>query len=185
MIDNKFIKFIEKKFKSNIRYYRIFYNITATISLIPIMVFAQKLPQLIYFQWDGYFIILQIFFILISLIIFVAGSRNYDFKQFIGIQQILDKSVHKSLSKSGKLKTEGILNITRHPWYTAFFILIWARDLNSTSLIINIIFSIYLVVGTYLEEQKLKIEFGEAYTKYQKDVSMLLPIKWLKSICDH
>jgi protein-S-isoprenylcysteine O-methyltransferase Ste14 len=181
MIDNKFIKFIEKKFKSNIRYYRIFYNITATISLIPIMIFAHTLPKLIYFQWDGYFIILQVFFILISLVIFVAGSRNYDFLQLIGIQQIINKSEHKSLSKSGKLNTEGILGLTRHPWYTAFFILLWARELNSASLIVNIIFSIYLVVGTYLEEQKLKIEFGESYVKYQKNVSMLLPIKWIKS----
>jgi len=182
MIDNKFIKYIEKKIKSNIRYYRIFYNITAIISLIPVMIFAHLLPKIIYFQWNGYFIILQVFFILISLVIFVAGSRNYDFLQFIGIQQIINKSVHKSLSKSGKLNTDGILNLTRHPWYTAFFILLWARELNSTSLLVNIIFSIYLVVGTYLEEEKLKIEFGESYVKYQKEVSMLLPIKWIKSI---
>jgi len=182
IIDNKFIAFIENKFKSTIRYYRLFYNITATISLLPIMIFAYSLPKLIYFQWDGYFIILQVFFILISLIIFVAGSRNYDFLQFIGIQQIINKSVHKSLSKSGKLNTEGILRLTRHPWYTAFFILLWGRELNSTSLLVNIIFSIYLVIGTYLEEQKLKIEFGESYVKYQKEVSMLLPIKFIKSI---
>ena len=182
MIDNNFIRFVEHKFKSNIRYYRLIYNITATISLIPIMVFAHTLPKLIYFQWNGYYIIIQIFLILISLVIFVAGSRNYDFLQFIGIQQITDMSVSKSLSKSGKLKTEGILGLTRHPWYTAFFILLWARELNSTSILINIIFSIYLVVGTYLEEQKLKNEFGESYVKYQKDVSMLFPVKWIKSI---
>jgi protein-S-isoprenylcysteine O-methyltransferase Ste14 len=145
------------------------------------MIFAYSIPKIIYFQWDGYFIILQVIFILLSLIIFFAGSRNYDFLQFIGIQQITDISVSKSLSKSGKLKTEGILGLTRHPWYTAFFILLWARELNSTSILINIIFSIYLVVGTYLEEQKLKNEFGEAYTKYQKNVSMLLPFKWIKS----
>ena len=185
MIDNKFIRFMENKFKSNVRYYRLFYNITATISLIPIMIFAYSIPKIIYFQWDGYFIILQVIFILVSLIIFFAGSRNYDFLQFIGIQQITDISVSKSLSKSGKLKTEGILGLTRHPWYTAFFILLWARELNSTSILINIIFSIYLVVGTYLEEQKLKNEFGEAYTKYQKDVSMLLPFKWIKSKFDY
>ena len=140
MIDNKFMIFVEKNFKSKIHYYRIFYNITATLSLIPIIIFAQSLPQIIYFQWDGYFIILQIFFILISLIIFIAGSQNYDFLQVLGIQQIINKSIHKSISKSGKLKTEGILNITRHPWYTAFFIVLWTRELNSISLIVNIIF---------------------------------------------
>ena len=107
--------------------------------------------------------------------------KNYNFLQFLGIQQIIDKKTHKSLSKDGILKREGILNITRHPWYTAFIIILWARELNSTTLIINIIFSVYLVVGTYLEEKKLKADFGEAYINYQNDVSMLLPIKWIKS----
>ena len=118
---------------------------------------------------------------MIALILLIGGSKNYNFLQFLGIKQIIDKKLHKSLSKDGVLKREGILNITRHPWYSAFTIVLWARELNSTTLIINIIFSIYLVVGTYLEEKKLKIEFGEAYIDYQKDVSMLLPIKWIKS----
>ena len=181
MINNKVIEFVERKIKSRIRFYRIFYNITATISLIPIFIFAYKLPKIIYFQWDGYLLIPQISLILIGLIMIVAGSRNYSFLQFIGIRQIIDGSVHKTLSISGKLKTDGILGLTRHPWYTAFLIFLWARELNSTSLIINLIFSLYIVVGTYLEEQKLIIEFGEEYTKYQKNVSMLFPVKRIRS----
>ena len=181
MIDNKFIKIVENMFKSHFCYYRIFYNIFAIISLLPIISYSYSLPSLIYFQWDGYFIILQACLLIIALILFIAGSKNYNFLQFLGIQQIIDKKTHKSLSKDGILKREGILNITRHPWYTAFIIILWARELNSTTLIINIIFSVYLVVGTYLEEKKLKADFGEAYINYQNDVSMLLPIKWIKS----
>ena len=181
MIDNKYIKIVENMFKSHFCYYRIFYNIFAIISLLPIISYSYSLPSLIYFQWDGYFIILQACLLIIALILFIAGSKNYNFLQFLGIQQIIDKKTHKSLSKDGILKREGILNITRHPWYTAFIIILWARELNSTTLIINIIFSVYLVVGTYLEEKKLKADFGEAYINYQNDVSMLLPIKWIKS----
>ena len=181
MIDNKYIKIVENMFKSHFCYYRIFYNIFAIISLLPIISYSYSLPGLIYFQWDGYFIILQACLLIIALILFIAGSKNYNFLQFLGIQQIIDKKTHKSLSKDGILKREGILNITRHPWYTAFIIILWARELNSTTLIINIIFSVYLVVGTYLEEKKLKADFGEAYINYQNDVSMLLPIKWIKS----
>ena len=181
MIDNKYIKIVENMFKSHFCYYRIFYNIFAIISLLPIISYSYSLPGLIYFQWDGYFIILQACLLIISFILFIAGLKNYNFLQFLGIQQIIDKKTHKSLSKDGILKREGILNITRHPWYTAFIIILWVRELNSTTLIINIIFSVYLVVGTYLEEKKLKADFGEAYINYQNDVSMLLPIKWIKS----
>ncbi|MEJ2495256.1 MAG: NnrU family protein [Ignavibacteriaceae bacterium] len=181
MIDNKFIKIVENMFKSDFRYYRLFYNIFAIISLLPIISYSYSLPSLIYFQWEGYFIIPQACLLIIGLILLIAGLVNYNFLQFLGIQQIIDKKSHTSLSKDGALKREGILNITRHPWYTAFIIILWARELNSTTLIINIIFSIYLVIGTYLEEKKLKFEFGEAYNNYQRDVSMLFPIKWIKS----
>lgn len=181
MIDNKFIKIVKNIFKSNFQYYRLFYNIFAIITLLPIILFTYSIPSIIYFQWNGYFVVLQAFLLMIALILLIGGSKNYNFLQFLGIKQIIDKKLHKSLSKDGVLKREGILNITRHPWYSAFTIVLWARELNSTTLIINIIFSIYLVVGTYLEEKKLKIEFGEAYIDYQKDVSMLLPIKWIKS----
>ena len=182
MIDNKIINIIENILDPNFRFYRLFYNIFSTITLLIIILFAYSIPNVLIFRWDGYLIIIQALLIVIGVFFIVAGSKNYNFLQLAGIQQILNKSVHKSLSKSGKLRTGGILKVTRHPWYLAVLILLWARELNSTSIIINIIFSIYLVVGTYLEEQKLKIEFGETYVEYQKEVSMLFPIKWLKSI---
>jgi len=179
MIDNKFINFVENILKSNFRFYRLFYNVFAAITLLGILIFAYSIPNVLIFRWDGYLIIIQTLLIVICVFFIAAGSKNYNFLQLAGIQQILKKLVHKS--KAGKLRTGGILKVTRHPWYLAVLILLWARELNSTSIIINIIFSIYLVVGTYLEEQKLKIEFGETYVEYQKKVSMLLPIKWLKS----
>jgi len=180
MIDNKIINIIENILDSNFRFYRMFHNIFSTITLLIIILFAYSIPNVLIFRWDGYLIIIQALLIVIGVFFIAAGSKNYNFLQLAGIQQILNKSVHKS--KSGKLWTGGILKVTRHPWYLAVLILLWARELNSTSIIINIIFSIYLVVGTYLEEQKLKIEFGETYVEYQKEVSMLFPIKWLKSI---
>jgi len=53
--------------------------------------------------------------------------------------------------------------------------------LDVSGLITNIILTIYLVVGTVLEERKLLMEYGEDYRQYQKKVSMLIPFKYLKS----
>ena len=39
--------------------------------------------------------------------------------------------------------------------------------------------TIYLIIGTLLEEVRLKREFGEEYAAYQKKVSMLIPWKWV------
>jgi protein-S-isoprenylcysteine O-methyltransferase Ste14 len=61
--------------------------------------------------------------------------------------------------------------------------LLWAGDLNASTLVGNILFTLYLIVGTVLEERKHVLEFGENYRRYQKRVSMLVPFKYLTSKC--
>jgi methanethiol S-methyltransferase len=110
----------------------------------------------------------------------LAGARHYDMLQLLGLRQIMTGASHGVLSESGKLDTSGILGVTRHPWYLAAIILIWAdyRSLTLATLITNVILTVYLVVGTILEERKLVIELGEEYRQYQRQVPMLLPWKW-------
>ena len=43
------------------------------------------------------------------------------------------------------------------------------------------ILTVYVVIGTHLEERKLVAEFGDEYREYQQTVSMLFPWKWIKS----
>lgn len=59
--------------------------------------------------------------------------------------------------------------------------MIWATNLDATAVIVNIILSVYVIVGTLLEERKLIREFGDEYREYQKKVSMLFPVKWIKA----
>jgi protein-S-isoprenylcysteine O-methyltransferase Ste14 len=59
--------------------------------------------------------------------------------------------------------------------------IVWLRDICLLSLLINIVTSAYLVIGGFLEERKLLMEFGERYREYQKKVSMFIPYKWLKT----
>jgi protein-S-isoprenylcysteine O-methyltransferase Ste14 len=60
-------------------------------------------------------------------------------------------------------------------------LLIWARDLDAASLVVNGVLTGYVFVGTLLEERKLVEEFGEAYRDYQQRVSTFVPLKWLRS----
>jgi protein-S-isoprenylcysteine O-methyltransferase Ste14 len=75
----------------------------------------------------------------------------------------------------------GVLGLMRHPWYTAFIIFLWARDFDLAGLITNSVLTAYIFIGTCLEERKLITEFGQAYRDYQEKVSMLFPVKWLRS----
>jgi protein-S-isoprenylcysteine O-methyltransferase Ste14 len=42
-------------------------------------------------------------------------------------------------------------------------------------LLFNVLWTLWVVLGTYLEEKDLVAEFGEKYRHYQKTVPMLFP----------
>jgi len=72
----------------------------------------------------------------------------------------------------------GPYRIVRHPLYLGVLMMIWScPNLTSDRLLHNIIWSAWIVVGTILEEGNLKNAFGDEYTKYQKEVPMLIPWK--------
>ena len=98
---------------------------------------------------------------------------------FLGLKQINESITHNLINKSGQLNSSGILGVVRHPFYAATFPLIWATNLDVTFLIVNCILSIYVIIGTFLEEKKLVQEFGDEYRAYQDRVSMLFPLKWI------
>jgi len=85
------------------------------------------------------------------------------------------------LAVGGGIDSSGVLGLVRHPWYTAVVLLLWARDLDVAALVANGVLTIYIVVGTLLEEGKLVHEFGDAYRNYQGRVSMFVPLKWIRS----
>ena len=153
------------------------------ITIIPLILYSQSLKGSVLFRWEGYMIFVQNFFLAVVIALFIAGSLKYDILQFLGIRQIKSGKSHSTLSESGGIDTSGILSITRHPWYLGAIILIWIdyRELYLSTLIVNIILSTYLVIGTIIEERKLIIELGDNYLDYRKSVSMLFPTKWIFS----
>ncbi len=99
---------------------------------------------------------------------------------FLGISQIREGVTHSLINNSGTIEKGGVLGVIRHPFYTGSLLVIWTGNLDMTRLIINVILSLYLVIGTMLEEKKLITEFGDVYRNYQQDVSMLFPWKYIK-----
>jgi protein-S-isoprenylcysteine O-methyltransferase Ste14 len=64
----------------------------------------------------------------------------------------------------------------RHPLYFFTIVLIWsAPEVSSDRLVFNILWSLWIVIGSYLEERDLIAEFGKKYRDYQKTVPMLFP----------
>jgi len=64
----------------------------------------------------------------------------------------------------------------RHPLYFFMLVLIWSTpNVTSDRLLFNVLWTFWIVLGSYMEEKDLAAEFGERYRHYQKTVPMLLP----------
>ena len=174
-------EYFKKRLGSEFRFYRLFFNLISFLTLIPVALFAYSIRAETIFHWDGYMRIGQVLLLVVAVLLFFLGGRHYNARQVLGIKQIKEGTLNKAISDTGELDTSGVLGITRHPWYLATILLIWARQMDVSVIFVNVILTSYLIVGTFLEERKLIREFGEKYLTYQKRVSMLIPLKWVRS----
>lgn len=181
MISVPVTEYLKRRLEGRYRFYRLFFNLVAILTLIPVALFAHSIQTQVIFTWSGYMRIGQVMVLGLTALLFFLGGRHYDAYQLLGIKQIQEGTSNKLITDTGELDTSGILGITRHPWYLAAILFIWARQLDLSGILVNTILTAYLIVGTYLEEKKLIKEFGEKYLAYQRCVSMFLPYKWLKS----
>jgi len=182
MISTSLTEHFKKFLASNYRFYRLFFNLIAIITLVPVALFAYSVQTPAIYQWNGYMRIGQALLLGLAGWFFFLGGRHYDIRQVLGIKQIREGTADMAITDTGELDTSGVLGMTRHPWYLATMLLIWARQMDVSTIIMNLILTSYLIVGTYLEEKKLVREFGENYRNYQKKVSMLIPYTWLKKL---
>lgn len=76
------------------------------------------------------------------------------------------------------LAIRGPYRWVRHPLYFFTLLMIWScPELTLDRLLFNVLFSIWIVIGTLLEERDLVAEFQETYRDYQRSVPMLIPWK--------
>lgn len=181
LISTTATEFLKRKLKKAYKYYRLFYNIIALVTLIPVMIYTDSINGDSVIIWSGYLFIPQYFLLSVSIMLIISALFNYDLLQFIGFRQIFNNRTHRVLSTSGMIKENGVMGLVRHPLYSAVFILLWARDLSIVSILMNIVLSGYLIIGTLLEEKKLVAELGNEYKDYKNRVSMFFPFKWMKT----
>jgi methanethiol S-methyltransferase len=157
-------------------FYRHFYVFVSTVLLIPIFQYASQADHKVIITYGPPLNIVRYVLISGSLFIFFwAFFVDYDFLSFIGIRQILNMKKNLKTVPSIQLKRKGLLGIIRHPMYLATIILLWCLTFKVSDIVANAVLTIYILIGTMLEEKKLVLEFGDSYIKYQQEVPMLIP----------
>ena len=175
--------FFKRAFRKKYRFYRLFFNIFSIATLVPLLRYSDSdhWKTELLFAWEGPMRLIPYGMITLGAILLLTGARHYSVFQFLGIKQIMQERSGGAMTVSGEFDSSGILGVIRHPWYLGVFFLLWASDITLRGLLTNMVLSSYLVIGTILEERKLVLEFGDKYKEYQRQVSMFIPIKWLRS----
>lgn len=162
-------------------HFRLLFNLVSCLTLLPMMVATAVLRGNVVFSWEGPWVVARCVLIAISLWLFRDGAKQYDLGFMLGTRQIRERRQQALLALGEHFSQKSSLGVTRHPWYLGSLLFLWSilPVYYQSSVIAAVVLSIYLVVGTWLEERKLLQEFGEKYCKYRQDVSMLIPVKWV------
>ena len=65
----------------------------------------------------------------------------------------------------------------RHPWYFLMLVLIWTQPLTDTWLVCAVCITLYLVIGSRIEEKRILRHHPGSYAIYRRIVPGLLPFK--------
>jgi methanethiol S-methyltransferase len=117
---------------------------------------------------------------LLVVIGFAWGTRSLDTFDAFGIEAYL-AHIQSRQTAPAKLTATGPYGLVRHPFYALVIAALWAAPVLSLDrLLLNILFTGWIVLGASLEERDLLAEFGEEYARYRQAVPMLAPRGWTR-----
>jgi methanethiol S-methyltransferase len=157
-------------------FYRLFYVAISSVLLFPLIKYTHRIDQGMIFVYAIPWLIIRHIVMFGSLVLFVwAFFFCYDSLSFFGIRQILSYRKAANSNPLGAIRRKGLLSIVRHPMYLALILFLWSTVFTAMDVFIDSILTVYVIIGTKLEEKKLVLEFGQEYVKYQHEVPMLIP----------
>ena len=174
-VRHRFSKFIPEE------YYGAFYGFTSGICLLFVLMSWQKSPTII-ISADGivYWILRGLFFICLAG--FFWGNKSLGSFDMLGVKRLIRHISSNRPSKQQQIMAKGPYRWVRHPLYLFLIVIIWSCPvLTLDRLIFNIMWTFWIVIGTYLEDRDLHREFGSQYLEYSSRVPMLIPYRISRS----
>lgn len=150
------------------------YAIASGIALLVLMVLWQK-SDLNLTATRGVFRWLFYISYLLSFAGFIWGTRALGAFDPYGLRPILGRLQGKK-PRPMSFVVKGPYRWVRHPLYLLMILMIWAcPDLTADRLLFNGLWTVWIIIGSILEERDLVLEFGDVYREYQRTVPMLIP----------
>lgn len=156
--------------RSAARYYRLFYSIFSTITLVPVLALPVLIPDfelyIIPQPWSTLTFGVQL--IAVGLLVFSLIQTGAF--QFIGLTQAFGYESKETLN------TSGLYRFIRHPLYSFSLLFLWLTPtMSRNTLFLYTAFTVYMIIGALVEERKLEKIFGEKYTAYRARTAFFIP----------
>ena len=157
--------------------YRLLYNMVALLTLAPALLAVALLTDRPLYSlglpWAALLVALQ----LAGLTGMAASLLMTNLLAFAGLRQFAALLAGDPLAlPDSPLNTRGVYALVRHPLYFFSLLFLWATPLMTANfLLFNLGATAYFLLGTFPEERKLTLLYGDRYRRYQHRVPRLLP----------
>lgn len=161
-------------------YYRLLYNSVSIITLALVSWLTPRENDLILWTWQGPLFVLQAALWGVALVIGYLSFQFMSVWDFFGLTPLGTR--RDRTGSSNKLITWGIYEETRNPLFLVGLLLLWTRNLAYTDLMINVVLSLYLLIGAGIEEKRLLAKFGDEYARYMSKVPRFIPRRFAPNL---
>lgn len=161
--------------------YRPFYNAQAILTFGALALYGTKLPDRELYRASEPLAGLMRLGQLASLLYLIYGARQIGFLKFAGLPNLLallrgQTSIPREpegqgpiIDVNGEMKVTGPFRASRHPLNFAMIPALWLMPRMTVNLAaFNCVVTVYLIVGSVHEEERLRAAYGQAYIDYQQ-----------------
>ncbi len=160
------------------RGYRLAYNLITVLTLIPLLAVPALQPGAVLYRIPAPWLLLTLALQALAALLIAVALLQTGLPAFLGLRQL----VRPERGAAPALQVTGVYRWIRHPLYTAGLVIVWLTPVMTTSLLVLFIgFTIYIWIGSRIEERRLETEFGEAYRQYRNAVPGFLPMPWRRA----
>lgn len=157
------------------RYYRLFFAFSG-LTYLAVVGLSSWLPDRHLYTIPSPWLILTTLVQVAAGIVFLIALLQTDVMAFVGLRQMIWGGEPIPADRHEKLIVSGPYRWVRHPLYTTAIVTSWlfpTMTINRAALCA--VTAAYFYLGSYPEERKLILEFGQAYREYQRRTPRLIP----------
>lgn len=159
-------------------WYRLAYNLFSVVTLLPVLALLVLLPDRVLYSVQGAARWLMRAAQFVGLLGFAGALLVTDVGRFTGLKQAAAYLRGDPLPLPElELVIRGMYRFTRHPLYFFSLLALWSAPVMTVNTLwFNIAATLYFMVGSRVEEERLVRIYGEEYRTYRRDVPWLIPL---------